>query len=254
MPEPRTETLSFRLTASERQIIDTQARRLGLENSEFARRVLLDVAMRSAEALDDARREARAEVREELGALQDALDTATEAAAACRSKAEELEGVELELSAARTRVASLRESVSLLQSQSEALREKLHRAPEELAVAVRQLIAGAPDGRAQVARVWARIRHDSPYDREEAQPIIAAEVVDAIESIVARFPTDGEALARWPSVRRRIEWLFEGLRLDAGRGSLRGAGGLDAVWKPVVEALDQADAERRRYAPDVVES
>lgn len=65
MPEPRTETLSFRLTASERQMIDTEARRLGLENSEFARRVLLEAAIRSAKALDDARSEARAEVREE---------------------------------------------------------------------------------------------------------------------------------------------------------------------------------------------
>lgn len=254
MAEPHTRTLSFRLTEAERQTIDTQARRLGLENSEFARRAVRDVATRSAEALADARREARAEVRQELGAFQDALDTATEAAAAWRSKAEELEGVEFELSAARTRVASLREFISLLQSQIEALTAKLYRAPEELVVAVRQLLAGAPDGRAEVARLWARIRRDPAYDREEAQPIIAAEVIDAIESIVVRFPTDGEALARWPSLRRRIEWLFEGLRLDAGRESRRGAGGLDAVWKPVVEALDLADAERRRYASDFVES
>jgi hypothetical protein len=72
----------------------------------------------------------------------------------------------------------------------------------------------------------------------------------AIESIVTRFRTDGKAFAEWPNLRRRIEWLFEGLHLDASKGFRRGGDRPDAVWKPVVDALDQADEERRRYAPD----
>jgi hypothetical protein len=65
-----------------------------------------------------------------------------------------------------------------------------------------------------------------------------------------RFRTDGKAFAEWPNLRRRIEWLFEGLHLDASKGFRRGGDRPDAVWKPVVDALDQADEERRRYAPD----
>ena len=141
-----------------------------------------------------------------------------------------------------------------LRIKAESLEEKLHRAPEELVVAVKELIAGAPDARAKVAQLWARIRPYLSSDREESQEIIAAEVADAIESIVTRFRTDGKAFAEWPNLRLRIEWLFEGLHLDAGKGFRRGGGHPDAVWKPVVDALDRADDERRRSAADFVDT
>jgi hypothetical protein len=254
MAEPRSRPLGFRLTEAERQIVDTVARGVGLKTSEYARRVVLDVAGISAQALNAARDEGRAEVRRELAATQDALTRANAASAAWRRRAEALEQVELELSATRQRLASMTEDYFLLRSQAESLEEKLHRAPEELVVAVKELIAGAPEARAEVAQLWARIRPSPFLDREQTLEIIAAQVADAIESIVTRFRTDGKAFAEWPNTRRRIEWLFEGLHLDAGKGYRRGGGRPDAVWKLVVEALDQADEERSRYASDFVDS
>jgi hypothetical protein len=162
--------------------------------------------------------------------------------------------VELELSATRKRLASMAEDYSSLRSKTKSLEAILDRAPEELVMAVRQLIAGAPDARAEVARLWSRVRPYPSFDREEIQPIIAAEIVDAIESIVARFPTNGEAFAHWPDRRRRIEWLFEGIHLDAGKGFRRSGGSTESVWRPVVDALDHADEERRRYALDFVDT
>jgi hypothetical protein len=249
MAEPRSRTLAFRVTEAEGQTIDTLARGMGVKPSEYARLAALDVAQIKAHALEAA----RAEVRRELAATRDALARIVEAYDALQRRAKALGQVELELGATRQRLASMTEACALLRSKAESLEAKLDRAPEDLVVAVKQLIAGAPDARAEVAQIWARIRPYPSFDREESQEIIAAEVADAIESIVTRFRTDGETFAGWPNVRRRIEGLFEGLHLDAGKGFRRGAGRPDAVWKPVVDALDHADEERRRYAPDFAE-
>jgi hypothetical protein len=250
MAEVRSRTLAFRTTKAERQIIDTVARGVGLETSEYARRAVRDGAMISAQALNAARDEGRAEVRRELAATQDALDRATVASAAWQRRAEALGQVESELGATRQRLASMTEACALLRRKAESLEAKLDRAPEELVVAIKQLIAGAPDARTEVAQLWARIRPHPYFDREESQEIIAAEVADAIESIVTRFRTDGAAFAEWPNLRQRIEWLFEGLHLDAGKGFRGGGGRPDAVWKPVVDALDHADDARRRHSDD----
>jgi hypothetical protein len=254
MAEPRSRQLGFRLTEAERQIVDTVARGVGLKTSEYARRVVLDVAGISAQALNAARDQGRAEVRRELAATQDALTRANAASATWRRRGEALEQVELELSATRQRLRSITEDYLRLRINAESLEEKLHRAPEELVVAVKELIAGAPEARAEVAQLWARIRPSPFFDREQTREIIAAQVADAIESIVTRFRTDGKAYAEWPNTRRRIEWLFEGLHLDAGKGYRRGGGRPDAVWKLVVEALDQADEVRRQYAADFLDS
>jgi hypothetical protein len=249
MAEPRSRTLGFRVTEAEGQTIDTLARGMGVKPSEYARLAALDVAKIKAHALSAA----RAEVRRELAATQDALARAAVASEAWQRRAEALGRVELELSATRESLAAMTEARSQFRSKAESLEAKLHRAPEELVVAVKQLIAGAPDARAEVAQIWARIRPFPYPDREQILPTIAAEVADAIESTVTRFRTHGEAFAEWPTLRRRIEWLFEGLHLDAGRGFRRGGGRTEAAWKPVVDALDHADEERRRYAPDFAE-
>ncbi|MHB8488114.1 MAG: plasmid mobilization protein [Candidatus Dormibacteria bacterium] len=250
MAEPRSRTLAFRVTEAEGQTIDTLARGMGVKPSEYARLAALDVAKIKAHALSAA----RAEVRRELAATRDALARIVDAYDALQRKAEAHGQVELELSATRKSLVSMADSYSLLRSKAQSLEAKLHRAPEELVVAVKQLIAGAPDARAEVAQIWARIRPYPSFDREESQEIIAAEVADLIESIVTRFRTDGKAFAEWPNLRRRIEWLFDGVHLNAGKGFRRGGGRPDAVWKPVVDALDQAEEERRRYAPDFVDS
>jgi hypothetical protein len=234
------------VTEADGQTIDSLAQRVGLKTSEYVRLAVSDVATIKAQALAAA----RVEVRRELAATRDTLAKIVEAYEALQRKAEALGRVELELRATRQRLASMTEACALLRSRAESLEAKLDRAPEELVVAVKQLIAGAPDARAEVARIWARIRPYPYSDREECQEIIAAEVADAIESIVTRFRTDGKAFAEWPNLRRRIEWLFEGLHLDAGKGFRRGGGRPGAVWKPVVDALDQAEEERRRYASD----
>jgi hypothetical protein len=250
MVEPRSRTLAFRVTEAERQTIDTLAREMGLEPSEYVRRAVLDIARIKTQSLEAA----RAEVRRELAATQDALAMAAVASDAWQRRAAALGRVERELSATRDSLAAMTEARALFRSKAESLELKLHRAPEELVVAVKQLVAGAPDARAEVAQIWARIRPYPYPDREQILPTIAAEVADAIESSVRRFRTDGAAFAEWPNLRRRIEWLFEGLHVDAGKGYRRGGGRPDAVWKPVVDALDQADEERRRFAPDFVDS
>jgi len=254
MAEPRSRNLGFRLTEAEWQIIDALAREAGLKNAEYARRTVLNVARISAQALEAARDEGRAEVRRELTATQDALDRTVEAYNGWRNRAQALGQVELHLLDTRKRLASMREECSLLRREVETLEAARHRAPEELVMAVRQLIAGAPGARAEVAQVWAGIRPPPSSDREKILPIIAAEVADAIESIVTRFPTNGDAFARWPTLRLRIEWLFDGLHLDAGTGYRRSGGTADAVWKPVVQALARADEERARYAVDFVDT
>jgi hypothetical protein len=238
------------VTEAERQTIDTLAREMGLKPSEYVRRAVLDIARIKTQSLEAA----RAEVRRELAATQDALAMAAVASDAWQRRAAALGRVERELSATRDSLAAMTEARALFRSKAESLELKLHRAPEELVVAVKQLVAGAPDARAEVAQIWARIRPYPYPDREQILPTIAAEVADAIESIVRRFRTDGAAFAEWPNLRRRIEWLFEGLHVDAGKGYRRGGGRPDAVWKPVVDALDQADEERRRFAPDFVDS
>ena len=250
MAEPRSRTLGFRVTEAEGQTIDTLARGMGVKPSEYARLAALDVAKIKAHALSAA----RAEVRRELAATQDALARGAVASEAWQRRAEALGRVELELSATRESLASMTETCFLLRSNAKSLEAKLHRAPEELVVAVKQLIAGAPEARAEVTQLWARIRPSPFRDREQTLETIAAQVADAIESIVTRFRTDGKAFAEWPNTRRRIEWLFEGLHLDAGKGYRRGGGRPDAVWRLVVEALDQADEERNRYASDFVDS
>jgi hypothetical protein len=249
MAEPRSRTVAFRVTEAEGQIIDTLAHGVGLKASEYARRAVLDVARIKAQALEAA----RAEVRRELAATQDALARAAAASDAWQRRAEALGQVEMELTATRQRLASATEACFLLRSQAESLEAKLHRAPEELVMAVKQLIAGAPDARAEVAQLWARIRPYPYPDREEILTLLAAQVADAIDSIVTRFPTDGQAFAQWTNFRRRIELLFEGLHVDAGRGYRRGGGRPHEIWKPVVEALAHGDEERRRYAPDFAE-
>jgi hypothetical protein len=254
MAEARSRTLGFRLTEAELQIVDTVARGVGLKTSEYARRAVLDVAMISAQALDAARDEGRAEVRRELAATKDVLAKAAVASAAWQRRAEALGAVDLELAATRKDLASMTEAYFLVRSKAESLEAKLHRAPEELVVAVKKLIAGAPDPRAEAAQLWARIRPYPYPDREEILTLLAAQVADAIDSFVTRFATDGKAFAQWTNFRQRIEWLFEGLHVDAGHGYRRGGGRPHAIWKPIVEALARGDEERRRYAPDFVDS
>jgi hypothetical protein len=167
MAEPRRRNLAFRLTDAELQIIDALARQAGLKNSEYARRTVLEVARISAQVLEAARDEGRAEVRRELAATQDDLARSELASASWQHRAEALGQVELELSATRQRLDSMTDAYSLLRSKTKSLEAVLERVPEELVMAVRQLIAGAPDARAQVARLWSRIRPYPSFDREE---------------------------------------------------------------------------------------
>jgi hypothetical protein len=220
MTEPRTRTLSFRLTESERRRIDIRAKAAGLETSEYARRALLDVVTVSERERAQVREAGRAEVREELARTQAAL-------------------------------IEWRETVDLLQRRADSFEAKLKAAPAELVAAIDLLIAGAPDARAKVADLWARI-HDI-YEREELLPQLAAQVADAIEVLVRRFPTSADALSWWPNCRRRIEWLMDALRPDVGQVVHRPSWNAERVWKHVMDALNWADAERRRHDRDQAE-
>jgi hypothetical protein len=220
MTERRTFTLSFRLTESERRRIDIRAKAAGLETSEYARRALLDVVTVSERERAQVREAGRAEVREELARTQAAL-------------------------------IDSRGAVALLLRQADASRAKLKAAPAELVAAIDQLIAGAPDARAKIADLWAPIR--DVYEREELLPQLAAQVGDGIEAVVRRFPTSAEALSWWPNCRRRIEWLMDALRPDVGYGVERTHWNFERIWKHVLDALNWADAERRRYSSDGAE-
>src|ERR1700693_2007357 len=134
MKEPRTRTLSFRLTDSDRRRLDLRATAAGLKNSEYARRAVFDVVTVSERERERVREQGRAELREELARTQASLIDARAAAA-------------------------------LLRHRSDAFEAKLKAAPAELVEAIDQLIAGEPDARAKVADLWARI-HDF-YEREE---------------------------------------------------------------------------------------
>jgi hypothetical protein len=220
MTEPRTRTLSFRLTESERRRLDIRAKAAGLKTSEYARRAVFDVVTVSERERERVREEGRGEVREELARTQAAL-------------------------------IDLRGAVALLRGQADASKAKLKAAPAELVAAIDQLIAGAPDARAKVADLWARI-HDF-YEREELLPQLAAQVGDAIEAMVRRFPTSAEAMSWWPNCRRRIEWLMDALRPDAGHNVEWSHWDSGRIWKHVLDALKWADAERRRYGSDEAE-
>ena len=91
------------------------------------------------------------------------------------------------------------------------------------------------------------------YEREELLPQLAAHVGDGIEAVVRRFPTSAEALSWWPNCRRRIEWLMDALRPDVGYDVERTHWNFERIWKHVLDALNWADAERRRYSSDGAE-
>ena len=220
MTERRTLTLSFRLTESERRRIDMRGKAAGLETSDYARRALLDVVTVSERERERVREAGRAELREELARTQAAL-------------------------------IDWREAVGLLRRRADGFEAKLKAAPAELVAAIDQLIAGAPDTRATVADLWARIH--AFYDREELLPQLAAQVGDGIEAMVRRFPTSAEALSWWPNCRRRIEWLMDALRPDVGHEVERTHWNSERVWKHVLDALTWADAERRLHDSDSAE-
>jgi hypothetical protein len=138
----------------------------------------------------------------------------------------------------------------LLRHRVETLEAELKAAPEQLLKAIQELLAGRPDGRAKVTELWARIRDDR--DREELLPRLVAEVADGIEAIVGRFSTNGDAFARWPNFRKRVEWLIDALRPDVGHTVHRYSWNADAerIWKHVVAALAAADEERGRFQVD----
>jgi hypothetical protein len=220
MTEPRTRTLSFRLTASERRRIDIRAKAAGLRTSEYARRAVFDAVTVSEREREQVREEGRAEVREELVRTQAALVDA-------------------------------RGAVVLLRRQADASKAKLKAAPAELVAAIDELIAGEPDARAKVADLWAPI-HDL-YEREELLPQLAAHVGDGIEAMVRRFPTSAEALSWWPNCRRRVEWLMDALRPDVGHDVEWTQWNFERFWKHVLDALKWADAERRLHDSDSAE-
>ena len=224
MTEPRTRNLSFRLTESECQRIDRGAHAAGLGLSEWARRAVLDVVTASEGELEQAREEGRAELRADVANLRAALKS--------MRHIEEL----------------LQRRADTLEAELKTLEAELKAAPEQLVEAIRQLLAGEPDARMKVAELWARIPRQR--DREELLPQLAAEVADGVEAIVGRFSTSGEAFARWPNCRQRIEWLIDALRPDAGDTVHRYSWNANAerIWKHVVAALNAADAARLRHA------
>jgi chromosome segregation ATPase len=226
MTEPRTRNLSFRLTESERQRIDRRADESGLETSEWARRAVLDVVTVLEGELEQAREEGRAEVRADVANLRAALTSMRHIEELLRRRAEELE------------------------AELKTLEAELEAAPEQLVEAIRQLLAGESDARMKVAELWARIPRQS--DREELLPQLVAEVADGVEAIVGRFSTSGEAFARWPNCRQRVEWLIDALRPDVGDTVHRYSRNADGerIWKHVVDALNAADAARLRDADD----
>jgi hypothetical protein len=159
---------------------------------------------------------------------------------------------EMRLELVRTQAALIdwRETVGLLRRRADAFEAKLKAAPAELVAAIDQLIAGEPNARATVANLWAPIE---TYERGELLPQLAAQVGDAIEALVRRFPTSAEALSWWPNCRRRIEWLMDALRPDVGHEVERTHWNSERVWKHVLDALDWADAERRLHDSDSAE-
>lgn len=248
--EVRSRTLAFRLTESERQAADALAGRAGLKPSEFARQAVLEGVTMSVRALELAREEAGVEMGAELDAARAELDRVNSLYASLQSRAISLEGAARELATTRPQLDEMVRAAAFWQVKTKTLEEELRRAPEDLVDAIRSLINGDPGARATVARLWSAIPAYPYPDREKILPIVAAHVADAVELIVTKFSGSAEAFALWPISKGRIEWLFDGLRLDAGEGIRQGGDGPDRNWRPVIDAVRRADAERRRYEPD----
>ena len=183
MDEPRSTTLAFRLSVSERRQLDAVSKSHGLSGSEFARRAVLGGAASSAAALEQAVATGRDEARQRVEALQGELAQAREEAANWRRQAVYLEN-------------------------------QLAGAPLELLTESDVYLPAIPPPRMTVAAVWSRIRY---YERFALLSVLAAVIVEELERVVDAPTIDEETIDLGLSVIERAMWLMNTLTPETGR-------------------------------------
>ncbi len=218
MAEPRSSTLAFRLSPSERRQLDTIARAAGLSASEFARRAVFGALEVDASALEQAVVRGRNEAHQRLRMLQQELSDARRVATAWQSRALDLE-------------------------------TRLSAAPQELIAGVRGVLAGVPEARSTVATIWSRIDYE---DRCALLAIVAAVTIEEVERGLIDLPIAEEAVDVALAFMQRAHWLMETLTPESGRAHARIPLPLRREWSSL-QALLAACTEELRLRIEALE-
>jgi hypothetical protein len=178
----RSTTVAFRISVVERALIDEQAVRCGITNSEYARRAVVHAARVDAAAIEEAREEGRAQVHAALRHLQDELAQAHNVAAGWRQK-------------------------------SLDLAHQLTQSSEDLLSASRAVLVGDAAAKVKVATIWARLVR---RQRVKLLPIVAAAAEREFEQSVRLLPTGQAWLDAGLEFLEGLRWLIDALDPDAG--------------------------------------
>lgn len=177
--QPRRHTLAFRLTSSERETINALARADGTSASEFARRAVFGARRDISSALDAAAQQGRDEIRPHITELEYEL-------------------------------TEMRDLVQDSQRRATFLESRLAGAPDELLLAVRELLAGIPRTKERVARCWSLLAFSK---RSEFLPTVAAVVSDEVDQSLDKVDVDAAG-----DLVDRLRWLKDALAIETSRG------------------------------------
>jgi hypothetical protein len=219
MTEPRTHTLAFRLTDTERRSVNDLAADAGLQPSEFARRAILDQVSLSHEALDEALEQGREEVRGDLRAVEQELYRA-------------------------------RGDAELQRRRAEHLAARHSKVPEELLAHVRRYLAGEQGLSYTIAELWGRVNYSS---RIFVLPELVAAAADAVDQALAQHREGDDSNQLWEDVTVRYLWLMEALSPNAGLSLRFDEKGWRAAWQPLELKLTAAGQRRLKAAVMAIE-
>lgn len=178
----RSTTLAFRISLAERALIDEQAQSCAMNNSDFARRAVVDAARIDAAALASAREEGRDEARSMIRQLAQ------------------------DLAHAQTLAVGW-------QQRSAALTRQLSQSSEDLVSASQAVLSGDADAKVTVATIWARL---GGRQRLKLLPIVAAAAEREFEQSVRPLPISQAWVDAGLEFLARVRWLIDALDPDAG--------------------------------------
>ena len=181
--DPRRQTIAFRLTSSERVRIDALARSAGISTSEFARQAVFGGLEAGTSAMDEAREHGRDGMRPQIGKLEE------------------------ELSRTQKLLARSRES-------ERELYRRVIRAPTELIIEARHLVAGVPGSQVTLAWCWSRIDY---HDRCKIVPILATVVAAEVDRAIGELRVNEDDVDWALGLLDRVGWLMDALSPDSGR-------------------------------------
>lgn len=224
---PRSVTVAFRISDTERADIDEQAARCGLSISEFARRAVCLATRVDAAALAAAKAEERAELRSQMQQLHEQIAQAQMATTAVRQRAA-------------------------------VLAKLLNQSSDDLVSASKAVLAGDAAAKVMVATIWARLWR---RDRIKLLPIVAANLEYEFQQLVAGLAIDDTSIGSGVEFLQRLRWLAEALDANIGDASGRSAksppeeGPLERTLKRLAAGLAiRHEMLERQGATDAVEA